>query len=187
MALAELVQALEREATEQIRALLATASARATQLEDDAARRDRDESAHAAQAWSEECRASADERRAIAQQAARASMLTARAAMLDRVRAALLMQLPAYVERVGAALARAAIECAGARPGVLRCPPGLVAIASAIAPASLHVVSADVGCGVIIELADGTQMVATLEALAEREWPRLAAAVVALAREKIAS
>jgi vacuolar-type H+-ATPase subunit E/Vma4 len=187
MALTELVQAIEREATEQVRALLATASAQAERVEADAARRHSDESAHAVHAWEEECRSRSDERRATAQRSARATMLTARAAMLDRVRAALQAELPAHAERVAAALARAAIDCAGMRAGVLRCPPGLVTVASKLVPASLHVLAADIGSGVIIELADGTQIVATLEALADREWPQLAAAIVAMMREETAS
>ncbi|HEY5948557.1 MAG TPA: hypothetical protein VIV40_23860 [Kofleriaceae bacterium] len=187
MALADLVQALERDATEQVRALLEAASAQATQLEAEASRRRAEESAHALQAWTDECRARSEERRATAQQAARANVLTARAAMIDRVRAALASQLPEYVTVVGAALARAAIACAAARPGVLSCPPALLDVVRPLAPASLRVEAADVGCGVVIELASGTQIIATLEALATREWPRLAAAIVALVNEEITS
>jgi vacuolar-type H+-ATPase subunit E/Vma4 len=187
MALADLVRTLERDATEQVRALLEAAAVQTAQREADAARRRSEEATHALQAWAEECRARAEERRASAQQAARADVLAARAEMLDRVRTALLAQVPAHASRVGATFARAAIACAGPREGVLRCPPALLDTATALAPASLRVEAADVGCGVVIELASGTQLVATLEALADREWPRLAGAIVALGAAEDAS
>lgn len=157
MPLADLVQALERDAAAQIRSLLDTASAHARALEAQAAHDREDRAMRAANACREECRASADERRAAAQQTARAEVLTERAAMLERVRTALLAQLPAYASRVKPALERAAKACAGDRPAVTR----------------------EVPTGVVIELATGTQIVATLEALVEREWPRLSAAIVA--------
>lgn len=157
MPLADLVQALERDAAAQIRSLLETASAHARALEDQAAHEREARASRAADTWRDECCASADERRAAAQQNARAEVLTERAAMLERVRAALLAQLPAYASRVKPALERAAQACAGARPGVRRETP----------------------TGVVIELATGTHLVATLEALVEREWPRLCAAIVA--------
>ena len=165
MPLADLIQALERDAAEQIRVLSDVASARAAQLEAEAARRRDDTSANAMQAWRDECRARADEREATVRQAARAAVLASRAAMLDRVRASLLAQLPAYASRVMPALARAALACAGDRPHTRR----------------------DGACGVVIELDTGTQIAATLDALAAREWPSLAAAVVAQASEETMS
>lgn len=179
MALAELVQALEHDAAGQIRALLAAAQAQADQLEADASRGRDDAVARASDAYRAQCRADADARIADAQRASRTAVLAARAAMLDRVRAALRAELPARLDLAGDALVREAIACAGARPGVLRCPPVLVARARELAPSTLRVETAEVGSGVVIELASGTQIVATLDALLGRECPRLAAAIVA--------
>ncbi len=165
MALTDLVQALERDAAEQVRALLEAAASAAAHLEAQAARRRDEASTHALDAWRDECRAGADERAAKARRAARARVLTARAAMLDRVRAALLVQLPAVADRVRPALQRAALACAGARPGVSR----------------------EVPTGIVIELPNGTEIVATLEALVERDWPQLATRTVAFVGEELTS
>jgi phosphoribosylaminoimidazole carboxylase (NCAIR synthetase) len=165
MPLADLVQALERDAAAQIRVLLDGAASRVAQLEAEAARHRDDMSAQTAQAWRDECRAGADDQEATTRQAARAAVLTARAAMLERVRAALLAQLPAYASRVLPALERAALACAGDR----------------------RFERHDRACGFVLELDTGTHVVATLDALAEREWPSLAAAVVARVDEETAS
>ncbi len=71
----------------------------------------------------------------------------------------------AHASRVMPVLERAARACAGERPGVTR----------------------EVATGVVIELATGTQIVATLEALVEREWPRLSAAIVARVNQETTS
>ncbi len=165
MSVASLVQALERDAAEQIRALLEIAAANVAQLEARAARRRDDASAHACEAWRADCRAHADERIATARRTARSHVLTARAAMLDRVRAAVTALLPAYADRARPALRRAALAAAGGRNGVAR----------------------DVPTGVVIELDTGTEIVATLEALLEREWPRLAAAILAQLETEVTS
>ena len=88
MALAELVQALEQDAADQIRALLAAAQAQADQLEADAARGHDDAVARASDAYRAQCRADADACIANAQRDSRTTVLAARAAMLHRVRAA---------------------------------------------------------------------------------------------------
>jgi vacuolar-type H+-ATPase subunit E/Vma4 len=162
MPLADLVRALEQDAVAQARALLDAATARAGEIEAAAAHDRDDKITHDANACRAQCHAAADERIADAQQRVRATLLAARAEMLDRVRAALLAQLPAHTARVADNLARAARGCAGTAKYVERSVP----------------------TGVVIELESGTQLVATLEALVEREWPRLAAAIVAYAAEE---
>lgn len=188
MPLADLMQTLERDTAAQIRAVLAAAEANAAQVEADAMRSRDEQLARAAQHWCDECQCRADTQLATAQHAARTRVLEARAAMLDRVHEQVRALLPGYLAAVGEALATAAIECAGERPGVLRCTPALAEVAHRLAPSSLRVEpAAAVRTGVIIELAAGTQIVATLDALLAREWPRLAAAIVARIAEEARS
>jgi len=181
VALAELVRAIELDAAAQIRALRAAAEADAARIDADAARARDDRTATATQAFAGERQALADAAIAAAERDARARALATRAAMLERVHAAVHARLPELLDdTVGRALLAGALACAGTSPGVVRCAPRLVAHARAIAPPSLRVEGdAQVATGVVIELATGTQIVATLEALCEREWPRLAAAALA--------
>lgn len=165
MSLADLVQALERDAAQQIRVLLDTAAASAAQLEARAARQRDDTSTHALDTWRAACRAQADDREATARRAARARVLVARATMLERVHAALLAMLPDYASQTRQALRRAALAC------------------TTDPAASVQ----DVATGVVIELPTGTEIVATLEALVDREWPRLAAAIVARVGSEVTS
>jgi vacuolar-type H+-ATPase subunit E/Vma4 len=157
--LADLVRALEQDAAAQVRAVLDGAQARADEIAATAAHAREHTLAREAATCRQRCQAAADEKIAVAQQRARATLLAARAEMLERVRATLLAQLPVHTPRVAQALARAARSCAG----------------------DVTYVERSVPTGVVIELASGTQIIASLEALAEREWPRLAAAIVALA------
>lgn len=161
MPLADLMQALELEAAESVRAIVDDARARAAALEAAAARERAERSERATRERRDACRTDADARLASAHREARASVLAARAAMLDRVRDAVRAQLPARAGEVGGVLAAAALACAGTAPGVRR----------------------DLPTGVIVELASGTQLVATLDALLYREWPALATVILELAKE----
>lgn len=185
MALADLVQTLEQDATAELRALLADAEARAAQLEAEGAR-DRAARTDAAEhACCDECQVEADARLATARRAARARLLTARAAMLERVLAAVRALLPGSTRQVAESLARAAIACAGSQAGILRCTPEIVDEIRPLVPATLRSEpSAEIRTGVLIELATGTHIVATLDALLDREWPTLSATLLArLAKE----
>ena len=162
MPLADLVRALELDAAAQVRALLAGARARADEIEAAAGNGREATLAREIAASNAEYRASADDKVAAVRQRMRTTVLVARAEMLDRVRAALLAQLPAHLPRVAAALARAAQTCVG----------------------EAKYVECRVPTGVVLELDNGTQIVATLEALVEREWPRLAAAIIELAAKE---
>lgn len=188
MAIADLLQALERDAAAQARALVDDARARAAEIEAAALRAREASSARELAAARDACQAAADEQVFGAGQRARATLLTARAEMLERVRAALRAQLPAVLaERgdVADALATAAFRCAGDRPGTVRCAPAIAAHLRATAPATLRIEPAeDVATGVVIELDAGPTFVATLDALVDRDWPRLAGAIVALAGEE---
>ncbi len=161
MPLADLMQALELEAAESVRAILDDARARAAALEADAARERTERSKRATRERCDACRTDADARLASAHRDARARVLAARAEMLDRVRDAVRAQLPARASEIGDVLVTAAQACAGTTPGVRR----------------------DLPTGVIVELASGTQLVATLDALLDREWPALATAILELAKE----
>lgn len=174
MALADLLHTLEQDAAGQVSAVLAHGEAAAAEVEAEA-RHSRDELL--ARAADEEQRVgqrAADARIAQAQHAARTRVLEARAAMLARVLDEVRAVLPAYVAAAGPALARAAVAHAGTREGVVRCAAAVVDQV----PATLRIEVSDVP-GVVIELRNGTQIVATLDALLEREWPRLAAALLA--------
>lgn len=161
MPLVDLIQALELEAAENIRALLDEARARAAASEASAARERAEQAERATRERCDACRTEADARLAAAHREARASVLAARAAMLDRVREAVRAQIPARAAEIAELLAAAAQACTGGAPGVRR----------------------DLPTGVVVELACGTQIVATLDALLDREWPALAAEIVALAKE----
>ena len=180
MPLADLLRSLEQDAAGQVRAVLAHGEAAAEQVDTEATRSRDDQLARAAGEHRATCQCTADARIAQAQHAARTRVLEARAAMLARVLDDVRAALPASLPAAAPALARAAIAHAGAREGVVRCTPAIVDDVRAAAAAHLHVeASSAVRAGVVIDVAGGTQIVATLDALLEREWPRLAAALLA--------
>jgi hypothetical protein len=179
VALAELLAAIEAEAAAQVRELLDAGKADAAAIEEEASRARVAREAHLLATWSAEHWRTADAGVAEARHRTRAALLAARAAMLERVRAQTRALLPALVDaRIGRALAGAALACAN-HPGVIRCAP--VIAQDLGAPSALRV-EADpaVATGVEIELATGTRIVASLDALFDREWPQLASAAVAL-------
>lgn len=181
MPIAELVTALERDADAEIQALLEAATADAARLDAEAERARQARLAGAGARTAAECQAAADAALAAATRRARGEVLAAQAALLERVRAALAAALPSLLEGdVGARLVADAVACAGDVPGVVRCAPCLAAVARASVPATLRVeADAAVATGVVVELATGARIEATLARLADREWPRLA--IVALA------
>lgn len=182
MALPELLEAIERDATAQIEAVRAAAELEVQQIEADGERDHARLQAEVARTAREEHQRAADAELAIARRRARVEILVARAAMLDRVRAALHAQLPEIAAPLGPVMVSAALSCVGSAHGVLRCPTPWMEHARAVAPASLTIEPAPPGAtGVVIELATGTHVVATLETLLEREWPRLATEAQALA------
>lgn len=156
MPLADLLGALERYATDEARAIAAAAEAEVARI--DAA------SVHACgDCLAEAVRIATDEQRALAgtvladvDRRRRRAVLEARAAMLERIRAAVRDELPALVD------------------AALRAK--LTAAASAYGDGTLR----EVPTGVIIERADGTRIDATLEAMLDRNWPRLAGEALAL-------
>lgn len=182
MALAELLQAIERDAAAQIEAVLAAAEAEVRQIEADGQRDQARLRTDVARTVREEHQRDADAEIAIARRNARVEVLVARAAMLERVRTALQAQLPELARPLGTVMVTAALSCVGSARGVLRCPTEWLDHARAVAPPSLELEAAPPGAtGVMIELATGTHVVATLETLLEREWPRLATEAQALA------
>jgi len=179
VALADLLDAIEAEAAAQIRATVTTGDADAAQIDADAARARAERSDRETRSFAVEREALADRRLASARRTARAAVLTARAAMLERVRAVTRARLPgALDDAVGRSLLACAMTCTGGVAGVLRCTPALVDAARAAAPTEVRVeCDPAIAAGVVIELAGGTRIIATLDALLDREWPRLAAEV----------
>jgi len=156
MPLGELLQALERDADTEARAVMAAAEADVARIDAESARRCGEELARAVRAATEEQRLAADARLADAEHHRRREILEARATMLARIRTAVHEELPRLVDDVlRAKLAAAAGEFG---EGTLRQTP----------------------TGVVVELADGTRIDATLDAVLERAWPRLATEAVAL-------
>lgn len=183
MAIADLVAAIEAEARAQISAVLAAGEAEASAIEAEAERARRDHRASTLQVWQAEHQRAADAQLVAAERRARALVLAARAAMLERIRLEVHALLPSLVDHtLGRALVTAALSCASG-PGVLRCAPHLANLI--VAPEELRVEpDPAVATGVQIELASGARVVATLEALCEREWPRLAAFALTLVDEE---
>ena len=182
MALPELIEAFEHDTADEVAAILRAAEADARTIDAEAAR-DRSEriaSAAAASAIAHRAQAEADVAAAVHR--ARADVYAARTAMLERLRTAVEDELESLLDAaVGDALLRVAIACAGDDGGVLRCSSVLVTRARELAPASLVVEEQDaLAAGVLVELATGTQIDATLSRLLEREWPRLASEAVRL-------
>jgi hypothetical protein len=170
MPLANLIGALEQAAEAEALAVREAARVRVEQLEAEAARVRAERSAEAARSRGDVCQAEADQRLVAAQRATRARVLTARAELLERVHAAVRARLLAAVPRVASDLAQAALACGDGRA---RCHPSL---APFVPGASVD----EALSGVVIDQPSGNQIVATLDALLAREWPRLAATVITL-------
>ena len=170
MPLANLIGAIESAAAAEAIALRETARAHAEQLEGDAARVREERAASAARSRGDACQRDADQRIVAAQRATRARVLTARAELLDRVHAAIRARLLGAVPQVAPVLAEAALACGEGRA---RCHPSLAPnVPGAVLDATIS--------GVVIEQPSGTEIVATLDALLAREWPRFAATVINL-------
>jgi len=188
MALSDLVTQFERETEAEIRAIRSAGDAAAAQIDGEAARVRAERIAVAGAAVTAELRAAADLEIGAVARRARGEILTARAAMLDRIRDAIRGELPGLVAsdvRLGASLVAAAIACTGGDGGELRCAPALVEAARAAAPAALRVEGDPaVATGAIIELSTGTRIDATLDALLDRAWPRLACEALAMERTR---
>jgi vacuolar-type H+-ATPase subunit E/Vma4 len=188
MALAELLRMLEDDAAAEVRAITSAGAAEAARIESEAARARTERLANATTAFAAERRAAADAELAAVTRAARADVLDARAAMLDRIRSAVVGELPDLLTgdpELGRALVDAALACVGDEPGILRCGPSLAGAARASAPAAIRVeVGPDLATGVVIELAAGTRIDATLAAVLERAWPALACEALTLERAR---
>lgn len=183
MPLPDLVRALERDTEAEVRAILAAGEAQAAQLEADGARARADLLARDAAEAATQHQARAATQLADVARASRHEVLAARAAMLARLREAVDAALPhllAADPRLGASSLTAALACADAGPATLRCAPTLLAAARAAAPPTITVVAdPEVATGVVLELASGTRVDATLATLLAREWPRLACEAIA--------
>ncbi len=180
MALPELIEAFERDTEAELAAIRAAVEAEIRAIDAEAARARGERIASAAAATAVEHRAQADADVAAALHRARADIYTHRTAMLGRLRAEVERHLPALLESaVGEALLRVAIACAGDEPGTLHCTPILSVRARVLAPPSLQITGDDeVATGVIVELASGTRIDATLVRLLDREWPQLSGEAV---------
>jgi len=163
MPLGELIEALERDANAEVTAELAAAAAEAARTDAVAARARADRIASALATSRAEQHAVHDAHLAGATHRARTEVLRARAAMLERLRPAVRAMLPELARdpRVARVLRDAAHGCAGESPGRVEETP----------------------TGIVIELDSGTRIDATLDALLEREWPRLAPVALALVAE----
>ena len=178
MALAELLRVLEDGNAAEVRATAEAAAGEAARIEAEASARRGERIASVTAACAAERRAAADAEIAAASRAARADILTARAAMLERVRVGVCAQLPRVLDQapeLRRALVAAALACVGDEPGTLRCSPMLADLAREASPAAIRVEPApDIATGVVVTLASGTRIDATLVMLLERMWPTLA-------------
>ena len=178
MALPELLRVLEHDTAAEVRAIADAAASEAARIETEASARRSECIASAMAAVAAECRAAGDAEIAAANRAARADILAARAAMVERVRVGVREQLPGVLAgdpELGRALVLAALACVGDESGILRCAPAIAAFAREAAPAAIRVeVESSVATGVVIELATGTHIDATLTTLLDRVWPTLA-------------
>lgn len=189
MALEHLLAALERDAAEQVRRLLADAQAAAAKLTDSAEERMARRRREVLGAREAERRGGAEIALAEARRGARRQVLEARQRLLDRIFAAARALLPAvlrsdaYEAALPAHLAEA-LAFVGEVPAVIRCPPELAAAIRKLVPVGPQfLVTADVtvGSGIRVVTTDGAVEVDnTLEGRLERLRPRLA--LEALAR-----
>jgi vacuolar-type H+-ATPase subunit E/Vma4 len=178
MALAELLRVLEDDTAAEVRAIAAAAAGEVARIEAESSVRRSERVASAMTACAAKHRAAGDAEIAAANHAARADILAARAAMLERIRAGVREQLPGVLAGdpdLRRALVAAALACVGDESGTLRCSPVLVDIAREASPAAIRVeVEPGLTTGVVIELATGTRIDATLNTLLDRVWPTLA-------------
>lgn len=156
MPLGDLLEALKRDADAEVRAVTAAADADVARIDAESVRACSDCLAQAVRAATEEERVVAEARLAEADRRHRREVLEARAAMLERIRAAVKDELPRLLDDALRAKLRAAVDAYG--EGTPRETP----------------------TGYVIELADGTRIDATLDAVLDRVWPRLAAEAVVL-------
>lgn len=156
MALGDLLAALSRDADAEVRSTTAAAEQDAAQIEADTARRCNTALSDAMRDITERERAKYAARIAEQEHHHRRAILEARFSMLERLRAAVRERLPALVDHeLRERFASAAILFGDG-------------------------IRHDVPTGVVIELADGTRIEASLEATLEREWPRLAGEALSL-------
>lgn len=151
MPLADLLATLERDASAEASAITGAAATDVARIDEESARATREALARAVRTAAEAQQLTADARLAAARQTHRRAVLGARAAMLERLREAVRAELPGIVD--------AALRAR------------LLAAAQTYGDGTVH----EVPTGVVVELADGTRIDATLEAALERRWPRLAA------------
>lgn len=178
MALPELLRVLEDGTEAEVRGILEAAAGEVARIEAEASARRRERIASATAASAAKCRAAGDAEIAAAHRAARADILAARAGMLERIRTGVCEQLPAVLAgdpELARALVAAALACVGDESGTLRCAPVLADIARETSPAAIRVeAEPGVATGVVIELASGTRIDATLTTLLGHVWPSLA-------------
>ena len=186
MGLPELIGAFERDTETQLAAIRHAAEADVHAIEAEAARLRAERIASAAAEAATERRAQGDAEIANALHRARADVYARRAAMLQRLRIEIERQLGALVDAALAdALVRVAVSCAGDEPGTLHCNSSIALRARTMAPASLRIaVDESIATGVIVELAGGTRIDATLARLLDREWPRLSGEAVRLVAQE---
>jgi vacuolar-type H+-ATPase subunit E/Vma4 len=178
MALAELLRVLEDDAAGEVRAIAEAAAGEAARIDAEASARRSVRLASATAGFAAKHRAAGDAEIAVANRAARADILAARAGMLERVRAGVSEQLPDVLAGdpvLARVLVAAALACVGEESGTLRCTPVLADIAREASPAAIRVeAEPDIATGLVIELATGTRIDATLTTLLDRVWPSLA-------------
>lgn len=188
MALAELLRVLEHDTAAEVRAIAAAGAGEAARIESEAAGARSERVSRAIAVFAAERQAAADVELAAATRGARADVLAARAAMLDRIRDAVLGELPDLLAgdpALGRAVVSSALACVGDEPGTLCCAPRLADLARASAPPAIRVeVEPNVATGVVIELATGTRIDATLTALLDHAWPALACEALTLERAR---
>lgn len=163
MALHELLRVFERDTDGEVRAILDAGDAEAARVLAEAERERADRVATAVAAFARHEQAAADAQLAAGEHRARAGVLVARAAMLQRVREAIAVELQARFAsdpQLAELLDAAACACAGGEQGEL----------------------ARVATGVVLELPSGTRIEASLAAVLDRYWPRLACEALALER-----
>ena len=158
MAIVDLLATLERVAGDETHALRAVADADAAGIDAESARVREQRLAAAIRETTDGQRAIAEGRCADAQRAHRRATLDARAAMLARIREAVRAELPALVDEAVRARLRAALSRHVDDTAVVHETP----------------------TGFVAELAGGTRVDATLDAILEHAWPRLATHAIAL-------
>ena len=155
MALSDLLDVFERDTDGEIRAITSAGAGEAARIVRDAEHAAAERIAAALATYRAQRVADADAELSAAIRSARQRVLVARAAMLERLRVAIANELPARYARdpeLATVLEEAARSCAGSE-----------AIELTEAPT-----------GTVLELASGTRIDATLDAVLARAWPRLA-------------